>query len=659
MPAENHRTEAGGANAVAAMPHHAVDPITISAYDYVARGWSLVRLPSGQKAPRGRNWQKTAINAADAVERHFRGPTNIGVLLGTASGGLVDIDLDCPEACALADKILPPAAAVFGRASKPRSHRLYRVEGCAPSLQFEDPYTGDMLVELRGDKQDGSAGLQTVFPPSIHPSGEVIEWAEEGEPARVDYAELKEAATHLAIRCLITLYCLAAVSTAEAWATLNRIDPRLGNEIRRWIGNSAQKAPTRGNGADAPATLASAAANIYDPPAFSEDGLSWVWTALSFIDSLNRDTWLRVGAALHDITSWAEEVRRAMFDLWSVQMDLGEPKKFDPVTQEATWESFNRPYEGQRATVGTIIHLGKESGWAGRTLIPLPEELRCLLPFLSPRHVAHLPPSRIAGPPHDLDEAQMASPASTPLNPQPIDIELANLKWYGEEDNPDATPRWLIKGLFPETGTGLLSGQWGSGKTFVALDLGVSIILGEAFANQICKRPGGVLYIAAEGGSQIPIRARAILKEKHPLHRGPPALGWLDYCPPFVPNAGRIGLVQVAQAVGEWMHEKFGKPLVLIIVDTLAAAFNWKDEISSAEGQQAMNVLSDASRVTGAFVLAVDHFGKVVETGTRGTSAKEAAADAVIACLAERANSGTISNTRIAVRKLRAGATGG
>ena len=80
--------------------------------------------------------------------------------------------------------------------------------------------------------------------------------------------------------------------------------------------------------------------------------------------------------------------------------------------------------------------------------------------------------------------------------------------------------------------------------------------------------------------------------------------------------------------------------------------------MTSAEGQFIMNRLNNLSRKTGAFVLAVDHFGKAVETGTRGTSAKEASADMVLALLADREINGTISNTRMALRKLRGGSTG-
>ena len=47
-----------------------------------------------------------------------------------------------------------------------------------------------------------------------------------------------------------------------------------------------------------------------------------------------------------------------------------------------------------------------------------------------------------------------------------------------------------------------------------------------------------------------------------------------------------------------------------------------------------------------------------METGTRGTSAKEAAADVVLALLADREIDGTISNTRMALRKLRGGKVG-
>ncbi len=75
-----------------------------------------VPIPRGEKAPRLKRWQTLRITP-DTVERYFNGDTNVGVLLGEPSGGLVDIDLDCAEAITLAPLLLPNTGWVFGRRS--------------------------------------------------------------------------------------------------------------------------------------------------------------------------------------------------------------------------------------------------------------------------------------------------------------------------------------------------------------------------------------------------------------------------------------------------------------------------------------------------------------------------------------------------------------
>ena len=133
---------------------------------------------------------------------------------------------------------------------------------------------------------------------------------------------------------------------------------------------------------------------------------------------------------------------------------------------------------------------------------------------------------------------------------------------------------------------------------------------------------------------------------------------WIEDCPNLQDDGSFNQLVAAARQAAQNIRDQFDLPLALIIIDTLSAAGNFKDANDAAEGQFIMNRLGELSRQTGAFVLAVDHFGKAVETGTRGTSAKEAAADVVLALLADREITGTISNTRMAVRKLRGGKTG-
>src|SRR6476646_159805 len=71
-----------------------------------------------------------------------------------------------------------------------------------------------------------------------------------------------------------------------------------------------------------------------------------------------------------------------------------------------------------------------------------------------------------------------------------------------------------------------------------------------------------------------------------------------------------------------------------------------------------MNVLKFLAQTLGCFVLGVDHFGKNVEAGTRGASSKESASDLVLACLGDKSLSGSVSNTRLAVRKNRGGQQG-
>jgi putative DNA primase/helicase len=166
-------------------------PILDVARDYLRRGWSPIPVPFRSKQPVIQAWQRLRI-AEDELHQHFNGkPSNLGVLLGEPSRWLVDVDLDHPLAVALADQFLPSTPAVFGRAGKPRSHRLFRLKGPLKTKQFKTPTTS-MLVEIR------STGAQTVFPPSIHETGEAIEWGEPGaEPATIEPDELLKAVKNL------------------------------------------------------------------------------------------------------------------------------------------------------------------------------------------------------------------------------------------------------------------------------------------------------------------------------------------------------------------------------------------------------------------------------------------------------------------------------
>ena len=75
-----------------------------------------------------------------------------------------------------------------------------------------------------------------------------------------------------------------------------------------------------------------------------------------------------------------------------------------------------------------------------------------------------------------------------------------------------------------------MSGQWGVFKTFVALDLAAAVLAGATFIEFPIIRRGGVLFIAAEGSNEIPVRLQAVLESKYP-HIGSAPFAWTDNCP--------------------------------------------------------------------------------------------------------------------------------
>src|SRR4051812_49404189 len=208
------------------------------AIEYIRRGWSPVPVPFKQKGPTLPGWQQLRLTEENAAAYFDRSAQNIGVLLGPSSGGLTDVDIDCAEALALADHFLPSTGACFGRHSKPRSHRLYRTklsetEGKA-TLTFKDPETGEMLVEVR---LGGESGAQTVFPGSVHPSGETIEWAELTDPAEVEGETLKRSIAVLAACSLLARHWPAEGSRHEAALVLGGFLARCGGEHLSPVGD--------------------------------------------------------------------------------------------------------------------------------------------------------------------------------------------------------------------------------------------------------------------------------------------------------------------------------------------------------------------------------------------------------------------------------------
>jgi AAA domain len=174
------------------------------------------------------------------------------------------------------------------------------------------------------------------------------------------------------------------------------------------------------------------------------------------------------------------------------------------------------------------------------------------------------------------------------------------------------------------------------------------------------RRQGGVLFIACEGESEVPVRLEAVLREKCPgMEKAP--FAWVEGSPRLLdPNAAKI-LVAMIKSASERMMQEFGVPPVLVIVDTTSKAAGYTrggEDNDSAIAKIIERTFRAAAKACGLFILGVDHFGKDASVGTKGSSGKEDDVDVILAALGDKDITGQVSDTRLCLRKRRSGANG-
>lgn len=161
--------------------------ILAAALEYAQKGWRVVPLHHRDKRPHPKAWQKAATTDAEVVEQWFGDQwpdANVGVVLGKDSG-LIDVECDSPEAEEVLLKLFdgnPPMTPTYS-ASRGK-HRLFKWD---TSLPFQDKAVFK-VGQLEFRTGNGGMGAQSVFPPSIHPSGKQYHWLpgcspEDCEPA--------------------------------------------------------------------------------------------------------------------------------------------------------------------------------------------------------------------------------------------------------------------------------------------------------------------------------------------------------------------------------------------------------------------------------------------------------------------------------------------
>ena len=189
-------------------------------------------------------------------------------------------------------------------------------------------------------------------------------------------------------------------------------------------------------------------------------------------------------------------------------------------------------------------------------------------------------------------------------------------------DRPPAVD-WLIRGYLERDTVTQLFGDPGSGKSFVALDMALSIATGKDWYGYATQR-GPVIYLAGEGTRGMQRRKEAWLRHHAIEDRSAPF--WLSAtATPLSDPAQHTALVTDIHAVITAAGESL--PL-LIVVDTLARNFGPGDENSTKDMSAFIAALDGLRERYHCCILLIHHSGHADKSRARGAMALLGSLDA-------------------------------
>lgn len=211
------------------------------------------------------------------------------------------------------------------------------------------------------------------------------------------------------------------------------------------------------------------------------------------------------------------------------------------------------------------------------------------------------------------------------LEPLPTSLNRGSLQIeWAEEIEPHLNSLWLIKKTLPEQGLALIYGHPGSGKSFLAIDLGMHVALGWDW-NGLRTHRGVVVYIGAEG--QKGLRNRIVAFKRHHNLTGPIPLALVPTPVDLYDSAA--DLAALANAVRETAARYDERP-ALVVIDTISKTIG-----AGKENTDDLAVyVSNCGRLStefGCCVMPVHHRPKDTEsTEPRGHGSLKGGVDTVI-----------------------------
>ncbi len=182
-------------------------------------------------------------------------------------------------------------------------------------------------------------------------------------------------------------------------------------------------------------------------------------------------------------------------------------------------------------------------------------------------------------------------------------------------------PEFIIEGLIETETLGMVFGDPGCGKSFLAVDIALSVATGTPFHGRDVKQ-GPVFFIAGEGHNGLARRFAAWSQDRGvslsgvPLFKSARAAQFLD----------EENAKSVSDAVAE-LAALHGDP-ALIIIDTLARNFGAGDENSTSDMNEFVAAVDELkARFPGCSVLIIHHTGHAEKQRARGAMALKGALD--------------------------------
>jgi len=303
-------------------------------------------------------------------------------------------------------------------------------------------------------------------------------------------------------------------------------------------------------------------------------------------DSPSYEQWWTVIAAIHHASGGSEE-GRAIAHEWSSR----NPKYDGEFLNSRVWDCL-RSDRDKVITERSIYEAARKHGYQ--------EDVTAEFENLDAEGAPNKP-------------AAESAPAGE-AKPGKFDFEPA----HGYVQRPP--PEWLIDDVIMDTDDpAFISGQWGTGKSFLAIDLAAAIARGEPWRGRRTKR-GRVGYIAAEGATGFRNRVAAYAQH-HEVDLEPLPLSILAGAPNILKTDDVRELIVAAQKLGK---------LDVLFIDTLAAVTPGMDENAAKDVGRALEHCKALRKHTGAQVILIAHVGKDQGKGIRGWSGIGGAAGSII-----------------------------